>query len=142
MAQTFVFRSAQVPQKTIKYPSKRQKHCSDWKLWNISQMLYRRGEEASMEISTYPVTSRLIHKFFTETVHGNFHVSCNIETNSEILHSTDESIHGNFHVPCNIETNSEILYRNGPWKFPLLFHPKNNSETLCLKDPWKFLCIL
>ena len=37
----------------------------------------------SMKISTYPVTLilRLYQKFFTERVHENFHVSCNIETN-------------------------------------------------------------
>ena len=89
-----------------------------------------------MEISMYPVTLRLIQKFFTERVHGNFHVSCNIETDSKmflpegsieismypvtlrlIQKFFTERVHGNFHVPCNIKTNSEILYRKGPWKF-------------------------
>ena len=78
----------------------------------------------------YPVTLTLIQKFFTDRVHGNFHVPCNTETNSEILYGKGtvtlrlipkffpERAHGNFHVPCNIETNSVILYQNGPWKFP------------------------
>ena len=36
-------------------------------------------------------------------------------------------VHGNFHVPCNIETNSEILYQKGPWKFPCTV--PSNIET-------------
>ena len=47
-----------------------------------------------MEISMYPVILRLIQKFFTEKVHGNFY------------------------LPCNTDTNSEILYQKGTWKFP------------------------
>ena len=43
----------------------------------------------------YPVTLRLIQKFFTERVHRNFHVLCNIETNSEIPY---RKVHGSFHV--------------------------------------------
>ena len=38
-----------------------------------------------MEISLYPVILRLIQKFFTKRVHRNFHVSCNIETNSKMF---------------------------------------------------------
>ena len=82
----------------------------------------------SMEISTYPVTLilRLYQKFFTERVHGNFHVSCNIETNI-IQKCFTKRVHGNFHVSCNIETNSEILYQKGPWKFPCTV--PSNIET-------------
>ena len=77
-----------------------------------------------MEISTYPVTLilRLYLKFFTEGVHGNFHASCNIETNI-IQKCFTERVHGNFHVPFNIKTNSQILYGKGPWKCPcILYH--------------------
>ena len=38
-----------------------------------------------MKMSVYPVTSRLIQKFVTERVHGNFHVSCHIEFNLKKL---------------------------------------------------------
>ena len=37
--------------------------------------------KGSMKMSVYPVTSRLIQKFVTEIVHGNFHVSFHIEFN-------------------------------------------------------------
>ena len=37
----------------------------------ISEIIYQKG---SMEISMYPVILRLIQKFFTKRVHGNFHV--------------------------------------------------------------------
>ena len=49
--------------------------------------------EGSMVISMYPVTLRLIQKFLSKRVHGNFH------------------------VPCNIETNSKIIVQKGTWKF-------------------------
>ena len=65
----------------------------------------------------YPVTLRLIQKFCTERVHGNFHVSSNIETNL-IQKCFTERVHGNFHVSCNMDTDSEILYLMGPGKFP------------------------
>ena len=39
--------------------------------------------KGSMEISMYPVILRLIQKFFTKRVHGNFH--------------------GNFHVPVVVQ---------------------------------------
>ena len=42
--------------------------------------------KGSIEISMHPVTLRLVQKFFTERVHGNFHVLCNIETDSEIIY--------------------------------------------------------
>ena len=45
-----------------------------------------------MKMSVYPVTSRLIQKFVTERVHGNFHVSCDIEFNLK-----------------------KIYYQKGPW---------------------------
>ena len=35
--------------------------------------------KGSMKVSVYPVTSRLIQKFVTERVHGNFHVSFDIK---------------------------------------------------------------
>ena len=81
----------------------------------------------SREISMYPVTLRLFQKFFTERVHGNFLVSCDIDCNSKkflpnwsmeisgypvtlILRLYQnfftESVHGNFHASCNIETNT------------------------------------
>ena len=82
-----------------------------------------------MEISMYPVIMRLIQKFFTKRVHGNFHVPSNIETNSKlfllkgsmeismypvILRLTHkfftERVHENVRVSCNIKTNSEICY--------------------------------
>ena len=93
-----------------------------------------------MEIYTYPLRLRLYQKFFTERVHGNFHVSCNIETNiiqkcfylkgpwtfpctlkllpcncnpvtdTEILH---RKVHKNFHVPSSIETNWKMLLLKG-----------------------------
>ena len=90
----------------------------------------------SMEISTYPVTLilRLYQKFLTERVHGNFRVSCNIETNI-IQKCFTERVHGNFHVSSNIETNSEILYQKGPWKF-LCTVPSNiktHSKMFLLK---------
>ena len=85
--------------------------------------------KGSMEISTYPVILRLIQKFFTKRVHGNFHVPSNIEINSKlfllkgsmeismypvILRLTHkfftERVHENVRVSCNIETNSEICY--------------------------------
>ena len=50
------------------FASKRQKHFFDYKLWKISDAL----QEGS------------------------------------------KSVHRNFHVPCNTETNSEILYGKGP----------------------------
>ena len=40
-----------------------------------------------------------------------------------------------FHVSCNIETNSEILYQKGRWKFPCTV-PSNietNSKMFLLK---------
>ena len=77
---TFCIQKCTRTSKISIYPSKRQKHCFDYKLCKF-QMLYRKGQKASIEISIYPVTLRLIQKLFTETVHGNFHVSCNIETN-------------------------------------------------------------
>ena len=89
----------------------------------------------------YPVTLRVLQKFFTERVLGNFLVSCNIETNSKkflpnrsmeisrypvtlILglypNFFTERVHGNFHVSCNIETNiiQKCFYLKGPGKCP------------------------
>ena len=55
-----------------------------------------------------------------------------------------EKVHGNFHVLCNIETTSEIPYRKGPWKFPctLQHYIETNSEILNGKGPWKISSIL
>ena len=52
----------------------------------------------------YPLTLRLIQKFLSKKVHGNFHV---------------------VHAARTIETNSKILYRKGPWNV----HAPCNSET-------------
>ena len=41
--------------------------------------------KGSMEISMYPVILRQIQKFFTKSVHGNFHVSCHIKFNLKKL---------------------------------------------------------
>ena len=46
-----------------------------------------------MKMSVYPVTLRLIQKFVTERVHGNFRVSC--------------------HIEFNFKKN---YYQKGPWK--------------------------
>ena len=93
----------------------------------------------SMEISTYPVTLilRLYQNFFAERVHGNFQVSCKIETNNIIQKCFTERVHGNFHVSCNIETNSEILYQKGPWKFPCTVRSniETNLKMFLLKGP-------
>ena len=98
----------------------------------------------SREISMYPVTLRLIQKFCTERVHGNFLVSCNIETNSKMF-LPKIMVHGNFHVPCNInfETISEILYQKGPWNFHVPSNIETNNIQKCfsLKHPWIFPCI-
>ena len=67
--------------------------------------------KGSMEISTYLVTLilRLYQKFFTERVHGNFHVSCNVIETNIIKKCFTKRVHGNFHVPSNIETNSKMF---------------------------------
>ena len=90
----------------------------------------------SMEISTYLVNINFetISEILYRKVHGNFHVSCNIETNI-IQKCFTKRVHGNFHVSCNIETNSEILYQKGRWKFPCTV-PSNietNSKMFLLK---------
>ena len=90
----------------------------------------------SMEISTYLVNINFetISEILYRKVHGNFHVSCNIETNI-IQKCFTKRVHGNFHVYCNIETNSEILYQKGRWKFPCTV-PSNietNSKMFLLK---------
>ena len=67
--------------------------------------------EWSMEISTYPVTLilRLYQKFFTERVNGNFHVQYPVILRL-IQKFFTARVHDNIRVSCNIETNSEILY--------------------------------
>ena len=65
----------------------------------------------SMEISTYPVTLilRLYQKFFTERVHGNFHVSCNIETNItklEIVFTRAAPAFDNLFMGCVFNINT------------------------------------
>ena len=109
----------------------------------------------------YPVILRLIQNFFTEKVHGNFHVPCNTETNSENHYRKGL---WRFHVSCNIETDSKIFLREGSIEISMYpvtqrliqkfftkrahgnFHvPCNietNSEILYRKHPWKFSCIL
>ena len=77
---TFCIQKCTRTSKVSMYPSKRPNIVSTTNCGKF-QMLYRKGQKASIEISIYPVTLRLIQKLFTETVHGNFHVSCNIETN-------------------------------------------------------------
>ena len=123
--------------------------------------------KASMDISMYLVILRLIQKFFTKRVHRNFHVSCNIETNSKMFLSTykwsmeistypvtlilrlyqkffTERVYGNFHVSCNIETNiiqkcfTERVHGN----FHVSCNIETKSEILYQKGPWKFTCIL
>ena len=78
--------------------------------------------KGSVELSMNPVILRLIQKFFTKRVHGNFHVPSNTETNSimlllkgtmEISMSPvilrliqkffTERVHRNFHLSCHIE---------------------------------------
>ena len=61
----------------------------------------------SIEISMYPVTLRLIQKCFIPTYKWSMEISTylvniNFETISEILY---RKVHGDFHVSCNIETN-------------------------------------
>lgn len=66
-----------------------------------------------MENFTYPLQKG------SKSFHGNFHVQCNIETNSEILNRMGpcnsnsktgagfiERVNGNFYVPCNCKSNS------------------------------------
>ena len=53
-----------------------------------------------MKMSVYPVTSRLIQKFVTERVHGNFHVSCHIEFNLKKI--ITKRVHGNLVVPVTV----------------------------------------
>ena len=54
-----------------------------------------------MKMSVYPVTSRLIQKFVTERVHGNFHVSCYIEFNFKKI--ITKRVHGNLVVPVTVK---------------------------------------
>ena len=61
-----------------------------------------------MEISMYPVILRLIQKFFTEKVHGNFHVPCNTETNST------ERGYGDFMYPVTLRLIQKYFYVKGP----------------------------
>ena len=49
-----------------------------------------------MKMSVYPVTSRLIQKFVTERVHGNFHVEFNLKKNNT------KGVHGNLVVPVKV----------------------------------------
>ena len=53
-----------------------------------------------MKMSVYPVTSRLIQKFVTERVHGNFHVSCHIEF--ILKKNITKRVHGNLVVPVTV----------------------------------------
>ena len=80
MTQHFVLSSAHVPQKWV-YMLQKDKSIVSTTNCGKFLMLYRKGQKAFLEISIYPATLRLIQKFFTERVHRNFHVSCNIETN-------------------------------------------------------------
>ena len=112
----------------------------------------------------YPVTLRLIQKFCTERVHGNFLASCNIETNSKMFLPIKwsmeistypvtlilrlyqkfftERVHGNFHVSCNIESNiiqkcfTERVHGN----FHVSCNMDRDSEILYLMGPGKFPC--
>ena len=104
----------------------------------------------SMEISMYPLIMRVIQKFFTKRVHGNFHVPSNIETNSKMFlpmykWSMEISMytvtlilrlyqkffrkrfHRNFHVSCNIETN--IIQKCFTEKVHGNFHVSLNNES-------------
>ena len=86
--------------------------------------------KGSMEISVYPVILRLIQKFFTKRVDGNFHVlypltlrliqKCFYLKGPVILRLTNslrkgsmkfvtERVHGNFHVSCDIKFNLKKL---------------------------------
>ena len=66
-----------------------------------------------MEISMYPVTLRLIQKFFTERVHGNLHVPRNIETfkfrNSLPKGSIEISMY-----PVTLRLIQKCFYLKGP----------------------------
>ena len=53
-----------------------------------------------MKVSVYPVTSRLIQKFVTERVHGNFHVSCDIKFNLKKI--ITKKVHGNLVVTVTV----------------------------------------
>ena len=66
-----------------------------------------------MKMSVYPVTSRLIQKFVTERVHGNFHVSCHIEFNLKKI--ITKRVNGNLVVPVTVKC---IFFSNGPWICP------------------------
>ena len=105
----------------------------------------------------YPVTLRLIQKFCTERVHGNFLVSCNIETNSKMFLPIKwsmeistypvtlilrlyqkfftERVHGNFHVSCNIETNiiQKCFTERVHGDFHVPFNIETNSKMFLLK---------
>ena len=90
-----------------------------------------------MEISTYLVTLilRLYQKFFTERVHGNFHVSCNIEANI-IKKCFTKRVHGNFHVPSNIETNSKMFLLKGSMEismYPVILRLTNSLRKGSMK---------
>ena len=81
-------------------------------------MLYGKGQKASMEISMYPVTLRLIQKFLTERVHGNFHVSYNIEINSKMFlpkGSMEISMY-----PATLRIIQKCFYLKATWKFPCI----------------------
>ena len=54
--------------------------------------------KGSMEISMYPVILRLIQKFFTKRVDGNFHVL----------------------YPLTLRLIQKCFYLKGPWKFPCI----------------------
>ena len=89
----------------------------------------------SMEISMYPVTLRLIQKFFTERVHRNFLVLSNIETNSKMF-----LLKGSMEIsmyPVTLRIIQKCFYLKGPWKFPcrVSCNIETNSEILYLKSP-------
>ena len=76
--------------------------------------------KGSMEISMYPVTLGLIKKFFTERVHGNFHVSCNIETNIvQKMFLPNSSMEISMY-PLKLRLIQQCFYLKGPWKFPCI----------------------
>ena len=100
----------------------------------------------SMEISTYLVNINFetISEILYRKVHGNFHVSCNIETNNLLFKNVlpkgsmeismypvilrliqkffTKRVDGNFHVlyPLTLRLIQKCFYLKGPWKFPCI----------------------
>ena len=70
----------------------------------FKKMLLPKG---STEIPMYPITLRLIQKFFTERVQGNFLASCTIETNSRIF-----LLKGFMEISMNPVALRLILFKN------------------------------